>query len=524
MLTTSHHEAGPDLPADLALSLETVLSTLALKTAVCVERSDNLNARFDAMQSVFTRTIRNISSNWNRTHDMLNVLPVELRAMCWSFLPQADLVGLASVCSSWRDLSRSMPSLWTKLAICGNLTGLDTVFARSAQLSFEVSVSVCSVKELAYVDDCLRIHAHRLRVLCISDTDIHFRGRRWDEGLFRYPVPALEHLTLDLRHQYNDGHFLIAPDVFKGHAPNLRSLTLHEVPIPASCLALSRLTALVMDWSLDVAEGGIQHIFTLLPDLEQFELLNVWNTVDLPQVPASFKLRRMKLAPHGIYFPRLHASGYLTIPFLEVTVRETMTMHYALELQSPSLHRTLSVGCADVRRTQVILRSDHGPTASLIVDDANWRAPCTMLRSASCLAFLERLVLPSTAPFATRDTARYPYIEGDLQLPVLRTFAIAHRPRGVSSLFARAAVHGNIVAPMLSRVELVRVGDAGEDWGRADAIKPGLLALFIGTHIQCSSIAALEVVIGPENAGLLDLGDETGMERLRRCVGKLTIW
>ncbi|EJD49236.1 hypothetical protein AURDEDRAFT_183003 [Auricularia subglabra TFB-10046 SS5] len=491
-------------------------ATLATQLTAGAARSDDLDARFGAMHRIFTRAVRDASRDWNLKHDNMRVLPVELRGMCWSYLPQSDLVRLSCVCSSWRDLSRSIPFLWSTLDISGKLTDLDVLFSRSAQLPFDVTVSVRSIQEHDYVDGCVRKHAHRVRSLHITDRDRRFSGVRWGVGLFQYPAPQLERFSLKLLGHINDDNFIIGAGIFGGHAPNLRSLTLQEIPFPAVCPAFNHLTTVVFKWSLDLPAGGLEHIFAVCPVLERLELPDVMNTGRLPHLPAATNLRTVTLRSNSVSIAQLRARGYLGIPRLEVSAFDAAVLCEAAMQQAPALHVALLIGQSEMTATEAVLRGEHGATASFVVNDALCEVPRALLQMAPTFPALARLVLPLSAPFT-----RYRYIAGVLRLPALRTLAISHGQGGACSLFDPDAECGTISAPLLSRIDII----AGEDgqWARG-AIDPRRLALFIEVHIVCNDRAALEVCIDSTKDGLVNLGDADGIDRLRRCVGKLTFW
>ncbi|EJD49254.1 hypothetical protein AURDEDRAFT_161752 [Auricularia subglabra TFB-10046 SS5] len=445
----------------------------------------------------------------------------------------------------------ALDNAWTTLNISGTVAGLDALFARSAPLPFDVSVTVASVTERVHLDDCLRKHAHRLRALCISDKDFEKMGRMQGLRLFRYRAPSLEHFSL----QFNNRNIVLT-DIFNGHAPNLRSVILDGLPVLAACPAFSHLTSLALKSGSNLCRGDVQHMFKVAPVLERLEITNLRDMGDLLPIPTVSRLHKVTVTAERASLPKLRTLGYLGIPELEASIANSDILDEVAMHQDPMELVMLSIGYPRPSTTEVTIQSRDGAKASFIVPKAPPFASGRLIRTASTFLSLERLVLPSTTSYAASDLRAigekeqvnghmysgmahrahrglalaaamplYPYLADTVRLTALRTLAFAHGSPGAFSLFNPQLVHADIIAPLLSRVEIVRcMADRDAGSGAASAIRPGFLAQFIQAHIQCGDVSALELYIAPENADLLDQGDTAGIERLRECVGKLIVW
>ncbi|EJD49255.1 hypothetical protein AURDEDRAFT_161753 [Auricularia subglabra TFB-10046 SS5] len=520
MLPFDQAHADPHLPPEPSVAFEAACSVMAAELTYRAAVSVDLKAAFKAMHEIFLRTTRAASRDWNRSHDRLRVLPVELQAICWSYLRQAEKVQLARVCSSWRDISRNTPSLWDTLKIRRTTEELPALFSRSAQLPLVISIPDKRFRDLAYVDDCLRTHFHRLRELRISSSEFHDREFEGCTGLFQYPAPALEHLSLGL---LESGVSVIGPDLFDGYAPNLRSLALQEVPFPASCPAFRGITRLVVSGGGTIyhtEDRGLEHIFNVAPDLEVLELGSVADAKVLPRIPAQSKLSHMSCSLIAVSLLTLVDRGYMGLPVFNVSRAPRDILASAARHDIPSL-TILCINYAGV--ASLIMRGENEATASFRIEDISSSTLRKMLSDDRNLHSIQRLVLPSSprTTYVVNRTPRYPFIENQLQMPALRTLVISHCAAGRLSLFDADLPFGTIVAPLLSRVEITHGPQEG---GVAEPIDPVRLAFFIEKHIVCNDPAALEVVVDTSNGNPLNLQDGDGIEWLRRFIGKLVIW
>ncbi|EJD49222.1 hypothetical protein AURDEDRAFT_161719 [Auricularia subglabra TFB-10046 SS5] len=514
-------EAAGRLPPELAQSLEDATSALVAELTTTRALSDDLEAQARAMRTLFAQTIASSFRNWNVAHDRVREFPVELLSMCWSYLPQADLVRLASICSSWRSLSLSIPALWTEINIYRLPDDLSALFARSAQLPLKVSLSVFGHRDLHDTHASFLVHAHRLRELTVTFESCEDWRTIGLALSFRFPAPALEKLSLAWKNK--DTAMVISPNIFDGQAPRLHSVVLNGIFVPSSrdiFGGITRLTFLFDAGILADGQTSLLRLFNVCPNLEELELRKLSHERFLPRVPAGSKLRSAALSLLRIRdSSALLDRGYIHLPQLEVSTNNSSILFQVAHYQAPGLQATVSISHTET--TTVILHQANGATASFTAAQASRSVISRLLSDGSFLQSIQRLVLPSNLGFIAPDhgaTWVYYLIEGELHLPSLRTLAILHGTDGHCSLFDPRVVCGVIVAPRLTRIEISR--DPFEGPRAAGPISPSELALFIEGHIDCGDPAALELVADD----LLDCGDDDGMESLRRCVGTLVYW
>ncbi|EJD49213.1 hypothetical protein AURDEDRAFT_161709 [Auricularia subglabra TFB-10046 SS5] len=427
-----------DLP--LYLASERARAYLSVSGALEVElmtgasARDEANTRFDAMRNVAACAIRLAARDWNDAHDRMRVLPLELRALCWSFLPPPDIIRLASVCSSWRDTSRAIPSLWAALEVSGSYRVLDTLFLRSGQRSVDLSVSVATLQDLVYVDECVGRQAHRLRALHVfQEEDSYILGTE-RVVFFHYPVPILKTLTLDIKGGNRD--IVLRSHLFKGQAPKLLSVTLRDVLLPPSCPAFGCVTDLALRWRRGSREAtGVEHVFNLAPRIQRLEIYNMAGLQGLPVIPASSRLGQASLFCERLSLDTLQSHGYLRLPRLLVSTQYNIEIIVTAMLHhAPGLETTLAVcatGCVRVD----LRHGESGATAAFSTRSCH----ADFFRSgifghASLLQHLSRLELPAGLSSEPDGSLHYPYIRGEMHLPALRTLVIAHSIQGVASL------------------------------------------------------------------------------------------
>ncbi|EJD49226.1 hypothetical protein AURDEDRAFT_161724 [Auricularia subglabra TFB-10046 SS5] len=502
---------------------ESLSFALAAESISDSAQSAEVDIRFDALQRIFTRALRKAARDWNHAHDGLGLLPLGLVGMCWSLLTRSDILQLALVCSSWRNLSRGLPSLWTSLSVCGTTRDLDAILSLSGQLPFELAISVFTLPDLVYIDDCLSKHAMRLRGLRVFEDEEGYLDAPEEVALFRYAAPILEKLSLDIR--MNADCFYIPQQLFDGCAPKLRSVTLQDAFFPTSCPAFGGVTELEINWQPSgFARIGIENLFAVVPRVEKMQLLNRAALRGLPKIPSPSRLSQAVLICDGLSFDKLLDRGYLGIPRLFVRVQLVgMILNAALHYYPPSFKAKLSI--SHTQEISVDLRGADGSWATFFTRGQRADFVRELLYDVSIVQTLEHLILPATIAQLEPDAygvAHYPYIANNvLVLPALRTLGIAHGPQGVRSVYDRGVLFGIVVAPLLSRIEIVRDDDY---YDAIEPIDPSLLAAFIEAHIKCLDPSGLELSIGERDDIFFNEEDEEGMERLRRCVGTLTIW
>ncbi|EJD49228.1 hypothetical protein AURDEDRAFT_161726 [Auricularia subglabra TFB-10046 SS5] len=510
-----------------AQALERASSALAEELLSSSDFCDDIDDLFEAMQSIVVRAFRTAAQKWNRTHDRLSALPMELRSMCWSYLTPMEMLVLASVCASWRDLSRDTPLLWTKLSLSPQRTDIRSIFALSASLPLVVDLWDCFLPNMRVVDECLRTHAARLKRLHISvtgDRDFHSADA---PSLFRYPVPNLQRFALLTGRSAGD--WGVSPDLFSGCAPKLRSVLLYNVTFPESCAAFSHLTRLKLQGNC----GSLEHIYSLAPRVEELELAEASNLRSLPSVPPASHLRKATFSLRALSFARMLSRGYVGLPRLVVSVQQSLALILSAASDCPpSFTGKLSI--SDTGRAALVLRQDRSHSASFVTTDAQSMDVVALLSAGAAFHTVRHLVLPGELDrtFEYRDTGGtiYPYIPAaGLVLPALRTLTILCTPRGMCSLMDPDVVSGTLTAPLLSRLEL-SPDPTAEDAG--DAVDPCDLALFIEKRLVCDKPDALEVYVDSAGGVRLecrhDASDcedgEDGFACLQACIGKLIMW
>ncbi|EJD49233.1 hypothetical protein AURDEDRAFT_161730 [Auricularia subglabra TFB-10046 SS5] len=524
MLTANEHEAVARLPPKLAQSLEDATSALAENLTARGALSDDLEAHAKAMRTLVAQTIASSFRDWNVAHDRMRALPVELLSMCWSHLPQSDLVRLASVCSSWRSLSLSTPTLWMDLNVLRLPGDLPALLSRSAQLPLKLSLSLFGSRDLHDADESLRAHAHHIRELSVI-----FQGcRDWRltgfELSFRFSAPALEKLSLAWKTEGTK--MVISPHLFEEHAPRLHTVTLDGIDFPSSSCrifcGITRLTMRFRPHALGEGQRSLLRIFAACPDLVELELGKLAQERYLPSIPVGSKLRRVALSFQAIdHLSTLVDRGYLGLPQLDVSMSHWSILGQVALHQAPGLHASVSV--SHMEAVRVILHRPDGAAASFTARNSSNGSVHRLLRDGNFPGCIQRLVIPSTLTLSEPDadgTSAYHLIADELRLPSLRTLVVLHGPDGHCFLLDPDVVCGVIVAPLLSRVEILH--DPVKGIRRAAGpIRPSGLVLFIEKHIECSNKAALELFVDSKRDSLLDCGDDDAMENLRSCVGKI---
>lgn len=70
-------------------------------------------------KNIITGAITLAYQEWNFARAAIHRLPVEILAHCWSFLDNvADKVAASRVCTLWRRIVISSPSIWSTLNLC----------------------------------------------------------------------------------------------------------------------------------------------------------------------------------------------------------------------------------------------------------------------------------------------------------------------------------------------------------------------------------------------------------------------
>ncbi|EJD49227.1 hypothetical protein AURDEDRAFT_182998 [Auricularia subglabra TFB-10046 SS5] len=512
-----------------AQALESASSALAEELLSGADSCHDVDAHFETMQTIVTRAFRAAAKKWNRAHDRLCALPMELRTICWSYLSPSEMLGLANVSTSWRDLSRGTPLLWTTLSLSGKRSDPDSILSLSARLPFDIEIWDCVFMDVRRVDESLRTHAARLKRLRITVTCYPDPEVTGTESLFCYPAPALHRFTLVTGNSEGDWH--LSPDLFNGFAPNLRLVTLYNAVLPASCAAFSNVTRL----KLQANCGPLGHIYTLVPRLEVIELEDTANLRSLAAIPPTSRLTKATFSLRTLWFATLLGLGYVRLPQLVVSVPQNMALILSVVRGCPpSFISTLSI--SDTGRIAVVLRQDTHHSATFITPDVQHMDVLAILRRGASFHTLQNLVLPGklARSFSYNDAGSiyYPYILlAGLSVPTLRTLTILCGPHGMCSLLDPDVPCGVVKAPLLSRLELLRDPEAGD---AGDPVDPCDLALFIERHLQCDKPGELEVYVDSAGGVRLecdhdpfdrdDDDEEEGIVLLRRRIGKLIVW
>ncbi|EJD49214.1 hypothetical protein AURDEDRAFT_122360 [Auricularia subglabra TFB-10046 SS5] len=511
------HRPTPHLPPEPVQTLENLCTSLAVSLMPGIARYDDLDFHFAAVEAVVYRALRKAAREWNRIRDSMRVLPLELRSLCWSFLPHSDIARLAMVCSSWRDISRGTPSLWANLAITGKVEDLESVFQRSGQLRLSVAISARSLRDLSHVDHCLRLHANRLLSLRLTVDASSIPAGFAESGLFMYPVPVLEALVLNVRRNGGSDDCLAIPaQLFCSSAPNLRSLTVCGVYFPRSCPALNRLTKLNIVGEV----RKLKRMFDVAPGVKQLDVSGSQRWASMPPVPIHSPLSSVTISASGLNssFANLLSSGYLSLQRLYVSsIMDHDVLVAAAMHHFPGSDTTFTI-CRRWKIQYLIHRADGGSASFLTHMHINsLRIPNELLRAAG-FQYLNRLALPREL-----SAARYYHLEGTIHLPALHTLVIlcGSGNSGLVTVFDPGAVRGALAAPALSRLEIL---PDPEESGVRTPTRPDHLAQFIEQYLGPGNRARIDVFVDSQCGILLETGDVAGMERLRRSARNLILW
>ncbi|EJD49230.1 hypothetical protein AURDEDRAFT_150623 [Auricularia subglabra TFB-10046 SS5] len=360
-------------------------------------------------------------------------------------LPLADLCTIAMVCSSWRDMSESLPSLWTYIAPVSSNINLARILSLSRDLPFEIWMYPDSTAELTYMDTCIRDHAARLRDLHVGFGTVDSMTRSDGSPAFNYPVPRLT--TLSMIDHYPLPFVVHLPgDLFAGCAPLLRHVKLNVV-LPLRCPAL----ASVPSAEVHDTPAALARLFDVLPALRTISLMGIGDYDALPPVPQNSPLAKVVIDDSIISptFAQLDSLGYTRIR--ELSVYSSNVAHIA-EAAGHAAHFPTSVlrlGACDL---SLHLVRAHGCTLRFgMTDDVPVCELQSLVEWGPSFSNVRTLVLPSH--FTGAEDAALAILSGSIALPGVETLAINCSSRTPHSLFSQSLA---LELTRLTRIEFLR--------------------------------------------------------------------
>ncbi|KAL1688693.1 hypothetical protein GGG16DRAFT_59451 [Schizophyllum commune] len=259
----------------------------ALRTSILQAQSDLTCPQINDIQ----RQVRRVTAVLNcarNTHAIVNRLSPELleliftfaqpsyaeSAPAWPSYNSLEWTSIARVCTRWRSIALSLPTLWSTIDLCHNddpEVG-EAFLARSGAAPLTVFFSIenvsqshCDVQTLQSILDRHASRIHSLHIAMHNDDDLQ-------NLCARLPCEPqnLQNLTIFVR-AFSCEH---CPEIFGGRAPSIRRLIVRECVVWEHN-AFADLTHLVICDRVDLDESTQQPFLDFLRSSPQLEVISM---------------------------------------------------------------------------------------------------------------------------------------------------------------------------------------------------------------------------------------------------------
>ncbi|KAL1947457.1 hypothetical protein VTO73DRAFT_14418 [Trametes versicolor] len=462
-------------------------------------------------------TIHTLQEEIARLHSVYNLaapinsLPPELLGMAFSHLGiastrKADLVSATHVCRHWRDVALHDPALWAHVGH-KHPEGVKTFLQRSKALPVDVTLVT---PELPFVATAIFLTAeiHRMRSLCVSIPPSV--GLRFIFQSLKSATPQLEKLSITQRRSPPNAlgapQFLSSepPTEFDG-APTLRSLTLHNVPLPYLPKGPSVLTNLdlkesVIDSSLllDLLERSPSLVNLRISGTFNIEGLQSQRTVALRHLE-TFTFEGHPLRGIGNFLLSLVLPKQTTISLSNIRVFHGDEFAHIIPAYDPLTPRFTSL--QGLKRLELAWKEPDGLT----------------MRAYRSSDFLAPVLHIKTGPYPDplRLSERF-FVNWPIDASQLDTLVLCGDPRRHNSVTPETWAAMLAAVPLLKTLRVMSVSTATLRW------LSGVLAQE-RAHPLCAQLETLELFdVNPPRAEFWDVMKDVVIARSPTAGGRLS--
>ncbi|KAI0629844.1 hypothetical protein C8Q77DRAFT_271819 [Trametes polyzona] len=294
----------PSVSHEPAMALCQPIPLDALQGIIESITSQRLSMSIEMLRSIqgSLLTAQSLVQEAINAHCAVDRLPPELLSHIFSFVPGVlpsygtlgcrnarqtyDLVSITHVCRRWRAIALNTSSLWSTLCLTSgaqHATGALRERARNTPLTVYSDGSQASYQLL----DVLRGDADRIAELHIHSL-LATHPLELARVILQFPATRLQHATIWVLAKYdNDRDAQIPPivELWKGEAPRLQTLQLHDLPfLPSN--HFQSLQKMALSWEKNAVAWGVAELLAVLENAPNVEY------VSLHGLPSDLHLRR----------------------------------------------------------------------------------------------------------------------------------------------------------------------------------------------------------------------------------------